>query len=98
MASAGNDFYSVDDAGDVVIEAANEGTDTVSSTISYVLGANVENLILAGSNVINGTGNSLNNMLTGNSAANVLSGGRGPIRCSAGRATIFMWWTMPGMS
>ena len=74
---AGNDRYSVDDAGDVVIEAANEGTDTVSSTISYVLGANVENLILAGSNVINGTGNSLNNILTGNSAANVLTGGAG---------------------
>ena len=74
---AGNDLYSVDDIGDVVIEAANEGMDTVSSTISYVLGANVENLILAGSNVINGTGNSLNNSLTGNSAANVLSGGAG---------------------
>ena len=74
---AGNDIYSVDDVGDVVIEAANEGTDTVSSTISYVLGANVENLILAGSIVINGTGNSLNNVLTGNSAANLLSGGAG---------------------
>ena len=75
--SAGNDFYSVDDAGDVVIEAANQGTDTVSSTISYALSANVENLILTGNNAIDGTGNSLNNILTGNSAANVLTGGAG---------------------
>ena len=74
---AGNDLYRVDDVGDVVIEAANEGTDTVSSTISYVLSVNVENLILAGNNAINGTGNSMNNKFTGNSAANVLTGGAG---------------------
>jgi|CXWL01.1.fsa_nt_gi Ca2+-binding RTX toxin-like protein len=74
---AGNDLYSVDDVGDVVIEAANEGTDTVSSTVSYVLSANVENLTLTGNNAIDGTGNSLDNTLTGNSAANVLDGGLG---------------------
>ncbi|MFZ3019434.1 MAG: VCBS domain-containing protein [Gallionella sp.] len=74
---AGNDTYVVDNAGDVVIEAQNAGTDTVQSSISYALGSDVENLTLTGVAVINGTGNALNNEITGNAAANVLDGGAG---------------------
>src|SRR5207249_1627598 len=64
-------------SGDVVTKNAGEGTDTVQSSIAYILGANVENLTLTGTSAINGTGNTLNNVLTGNSAANVLDGGTG---------------------
>jgi Ca2+-binding RTX toxin-like protein len=67
----------VDQAGDVVTEAASAGTDTVQSAITYTLGSNLENLTLTGTSAINGTGNTLNNVLTGNSAANVLNGGTG---------------------
>ena len=41
---AGNDTYVVDNAGDVVTEAAGGGTDTVESSITFTLGAEVENL------------------------------------------------------
>jgi len=64
----------VDNASDVVMENANEGADTVQSSVAYTLGANVENLTLTGTSAINGTGNASNNALTGNSANNVLTG------------------------
>lgn len=73
----GDDVYIVDDTADAVIERADEGTDTVHSTVSYVLGANVENLNLTGTSAINGTGNKLDNVLTGNDASNTLLGGAG---------------------
>ncbi|WP_376958202.1 cadherin-like domain-containing protein [Azospirillum sp. A26] len=77
VGGTGNDFYVVDNAGDVVVEQAGEGTDTVNASVSWTLGANIENLTLTGSAAINATGNELNNVLTGNSGANVLDGGLG---------------------
>ncbi len=73
----GNDTYTVDNVGDVVTEFANEGIDKVNSSISYVLGGDLENLTLTGSTAINGTGNAADNVLTGNAATNTLSGGLG---------------------
>jgi Ca2+-binding RTX toxin-like protein len=75
--STGNDTYIVDNAGDVIVENAGEGTDTVQASISYTLGDNLENLTLTGVAAINGTGNALDNILIGNSAVNVLTGGLG---------------------
>jgi Ca2+-binding RTX toxin-like protein len=84
IGGSGNDIYVVDAAGDVVTELAAEGTDTVQSSVSYTLGANVENLSLTGSAAINATGNTLDNVLTGNSGNNVLSGGAGDDTMSGG--------------
>ena len=77
VGGAGNDTYIVDSSGDVVTENPNEGTDTVQSSINYVLGANVENLTLTGSGNLNGVGNALDNVITGNSGNNVLNGKEG---------------------
>uniref|UniRef100_UPI003899CE0E hypothetical protein n=1 Tax=Pseudocalidococcus azoricus TaxID=3110322 RepID=UPI003899CE0E len=80
----GNDTYVVDNAGDVVVEAASQGVDTVQTGLAHSLGANLENLILTGTAAINGTGNSLNNTITGNSASNILNGGLGADRLIGG--------------
>ncbi|MBT9540372.1 calcium-binding protein, partial [Thiobacillus sp.] len=79
VGGVGNDIYVVDDLGDSVSETSTLATeiDTVQSSITYTLGANLESLTLTGTAAVNGTGNALNNMLTGNGAANVLSGGAG---------------------
>jgi len=73
----GNDSYVINSRADRVVEASGEGLDTVRSSISYILPANVENLTLTGTGNLNATGNTLNNVLTGNDGNNVLNGGAG---------------------
>ncbi|MFB9985485.1 beta strand repeat-containing protein [Mesorhizobium kowhaii] len=71
----GNDTYYVDNAGDHVIEASGQGTDGVFSSVSFNLsGQELENLTLTGAGNINGTGNSIANIITGNSGNNVIDG------------------------
>ncbi|UUZ65418.1 calcium-binding protein [Polaromonas sp. P1-6] len=82
---AGDDTYVIDHAGDLIIEAAGEGTDTARSRISTTLAANTENLTLVGINAIDGTGNNLGNVLVGNIAANMLDGGAGADVMRGGR-------------
>ncbi|MBI5907703.1 MAG: hypothetical protein HY853_03855 [Burkholderiales bacterium] len=70
----GDDTYVVDNALDTVIEAADEGVDTVQARVSHTLADNVENLTLVGTLGISGTGNELDNVLTGNAGSNALYG------------------------
>src|SRR5262249_1722723 len=77
LGGAGNDTYFVDDAGDLVFENANEGTDAIFASVSYTLPANVEALVLQGAGNLDGTGNALANSLFGNSGNNKLNGGAG---------------------
>jgi Ca2+-binding RTX toxin-like protein len=75
---AGNDTYVVDNAGDVVVELANEGTDTVRTSLAtYTLGADVENLTFTGSAGFTGTGNAAANLITGGGGTDRLDGGAG---------------------
>jgi len=80
----GNDRYDIDNPDDIVTEGANEGTDTVASSITHTLAANFENLELAGSATIDGTGNALSNNLNGNDADNALFGLEGHDTLSGG--------------
>lgn len=80
----GNDAYYVDNAGDLVVEAAGEGLDTVYAARNYTLGANVENLVLTGTARI-ATGNGLANTITGTSGSNTINGGAGADTMIGGR-------------
>lgn len=74
---AGDDLYIVTDAADVVSEAAGDGHDRVEASVTHTLAADVEDLALTGSRVIDGTGNALANHLLGNQKANRLDGQAG---------------------
>jgi Ca2+-binding RTX toxin-like protein len=85
---AGDDTYIVDNTGDVVTEAASAGTDTIKSSVTYVLSggaADVENLTLTGTDSINATGNSLVNIIIGNNGNNTIDGGAGADSMAGGR-------------
>ncbi|MBB4038644.1 Ca2+-binding RTX toxin-like protein [Microvirga flocculans] len=72
----GDDIYYVS-AGDVVVEGASEGNDTVVTDANYALGANLESLTGTGGGALILTGNALSNTITGNAAGNWIDGGEG---------------------
>ena len=76
----GNDSYIVDSTADQIIEDENEGTDTAYASVSYVISNNIENLNLTGGDTINGTGNSIDNIINGNDAVNYVHAGDGADR------------------
>ncbi len=90
----GNDIYRLGGNGasifyppyvETVVEDITGGIDTISTLGSYILGSNIENLILdiwypnvvIGVADVDGTGNALNNVIQGNYGNNTLSGNEG---------------------
>ncbi|MBX9605384.1 MAG: hypothetical protein K2Y51_04125 [Gammaproteobacteria bacterium] len=74
---AGDDSFLIDDAQDSVQEAPGGGTDTVRSSVSFTLPAEVEILRLVGLDAIDGTGGAGAQQLFGNVGNNRLDGGAG---------------------
>lgn len=78
----GNDLYITDSASDVIVEAVGEGNDTVHTTsASFTLPANVENLVAVNAIAHTLTGNALNNYIAGHDGADT-------IRAAAGNDTL----------
>lgn len=74
---ADNDFYRVAKDDIDIFEGKGGGTDTVKSSVDFHLGANFEDLHLAGHGDIDGVGNAADNRLYGDKGDNHLSGGKG---------------------
>ena len=74
VGGAGDDTYHIDHTGDLAVEEAGGGIDRVLSSLSHTLAAAVEDLVLVGTNGLNGTGNTLANTLVGNDGDNRLHG------------------------
>jgi Ca2+-binding RTX toxin-like protein len=82
VGGAGNDTYLVHSAADIVTEQANDGTDTINTTLnSYTLGTNVENLAFIGIGSFAGTdilkGGAGNDVLIGGGGNDTMTGGVG---------------------
>ena len=75
LGGLGNDTFIVDNGGDAATDTG--GIDIVKASVTYTIGAGIDNLELTGSAGISGNGNTLNNVMTGNAAANTLSGDLG---------------------
>ncbi|HEX8641499.1 MAG TPA: calcium-binding protein [Allosphingosinicella sp.] len=74
----GDDGYVVDDAGDLVVEQADEGDDAILTTlVSLTLGDNVEGLQYQGIGNFTGTGNGLDNLIGGDEGNDTLDGAAG---------------------
>ncbi|MDR6759470.1 Ca2+-binding RTX toxin-like protein [Mycoplana sp. BE70] len=73
----GNDTYIVDNLADAIVEKANEVVDLVKASVNATLSVNVENPTLTGTGNINGTGNTLANVIKGTSGINTLKGEAG---------------------
>jgi len=75
IGGSGNDIFEISNASDVI--KAGTGTNTVDSSISYTLGAGLQNLMLTGTANLTGMGNSLNDVINGNAGKDTLTGGSG---------------------
>ncbi|HEX7826398.1 MAG TPA: hypothetical protein VF477_15965, partial [Mycobacterium sp.] len=77
IGGAGDDIYYVDNVADVVTELANGGTDTVRTSISLTLAANVERLEFIGTGPATLKGNGSANTIVGGASNDTLTGGFG---------------------
>ncbi len=81
----GDDVYFVDNSKDVIIEGKVRGTDTVSTTASYILAEHFENITLLGNGNTNATGSELNNVINGNKGNNIIDGKEGANSMAGGK-------------
>jgi serralysin len=78
IGGTGDDIYVVDHSRDKVTEIANDGFDTVRTSLSsYSLANNVERLEYSGTGGFAGTGNSLANSIVGGTGNDMIDGGGG---------------------
>ena len=75
----GDDQYIVNDTTDIITEYSGEGIDSVFTSVPYILGTELENIIATGTTAVTLTGNDKDNILDGSqgTGTDTLIGGAG---------------------
>jgi hypothetical protein len=86
---AGNDLFFINDTGDIVMELAGDGADTIITSVNMTMPDHMEALhIASGVSGITITGGAGNDVLVGNGLANTFIGGAGDDVILAGNVTL----------
>ena len=94
---AGDDTYYVNNSGDVIVELANGGTDTVYTSVNYTVAANVENVHIIGSGLtVTGSATTNNAFHVQAPGGNVLNGGGAVNSVSYTNASVGVTATLSG--
>ena len=97
IGGSSNDTFIVNSSTDIVIDKLG-GTDTVISSVNYILGSTIENLTLTGSDALSGTGNKLDNIIIGNDGNNILTAGNGNVTINGGLGDDAIYGSTKGSS
>jgi len=84
IGGSGSDTFVVNKVNDVVQDSYTTGSNTILSSVNYVLPTNVNTLILTGNGNLTGTGNSANHLVMGNAGNHTLTAGTGNATLVAG--------------
>ena len=89
VAGTGNDYFVVNNTGDVLQIGAQHGNDTIGTTVSYTLPTTLQVLQLAGSNIV-ATGNNQTRLIvdTGPSPLGAVGGGNNTLVGGTGLAVL----------
>jgi trimeric autotransporter adhesin len=77
LGGAGNTTFVINSASDVVQDTSTISSNTLRSTVTYVLSTNVNTLVFTGTSALKGTANAGNDTLTSNTGVDTLVGGAG---------------------
>ncbi|WP_269769733.1 cadherin domain-containing protein [Flavisphingomonas formosensis] len=90
---AGDDVYTIDNAGDTIVEALGEGNDIAQTSVNYTLaeGVSVERLAATSDAGLILTGNSFDNRIDGRAGADTISGmdGNDSVFAGAGNDIVY---------
>jgi len=85
VGGSGNDTFFVNNTADKVTDTSTTASNTIVSSVSYTLPANVQYLMLSGTAALAATGNTVLDLITGNTGNDTLTAGTGIAALEGGK-------------